>query len=81
MYAKALFGLALEKQGQKEKLDMILQNIAQFLQQDEEDQTAYLKLPETVRGRVFERILKVLPERVTLVSDLTLHLARLAPGA
>ena len=43
--------------------------------------SAYLKLPETVRGRVFERILKVLPERVTLVSDLTLHLARLAPGA
>jgi len=46
VYAKALFGLALEKQGQKEKLAMILQNISQFLQQDEEDQTAYLKLPE-----------------------------------
>ncbi len=46
VYAKALYGLALEKQGQKEKLAMILQNISQFLQQDEEDQTAYLKLPE-----------------------------------
>ncbi len=32
--------------GDKEKLDMILQNIQQFLVQDEENQTAYLKLPE-----------------------------------
>jgi SAM-dependent methyltransferase len=40
--------------------------------------SAYLKLPETVRGHVFKRILKVLPERVTLVADITLHLARLA---
>ena len=40
--------------------------------------SAYLKLPETIRGQVFERILTVLPERVTLVSDITLHLARLA---
>ena len=43
--------------------------------------SAYLKLPDTVRGHVFERILRVLPERVTLVADIILHLARLAPGA
>ena len=47
VYAKALFGLALEKQAdQKEKLAMILQNIRQFVVEDNEDQTAYLKLPE-----------------------------------
>jgi SAM-dependent methyltransferase len=43
--------------------------------------SAYLELPETIRGQVFERILRVLPERVTLVADVTLHCARLAPEA
>ncbi|HEY3712996.1 MAG TPA: class I SAM-dependent methyltransferase [Jatrophihabitantaceae bacterium] len=38
--------------------------------------SAYLELPEPVRAHVFDRIRKVLPERVTLVADLTLHLAR-----
>jgi len=38
--------------------------------------SAYLQLPETVREHVFDRIRNVLPERVTLVADLTLHLAR-----
>src|ERR1700676_365716 len=47
VYAKALFGLALEKQGEKEKLAMILQNISQFVVEDNEDQTAYLKLPDS----------------------------------
>jgi uncharacterized protein YfaS (alpha-2-macroglobulin family) len=46
VYAKAMFGLALHKLGDKEKLDMILQNIEQFLVQDTENETAYLKLPE-----------------------------------
>jgi hypothetical protein len=47
VYAKAVFGLALHKQGgQQEKLDMILQNISQFVVKDGENQTAYLKLPE-----------------------------------
>ena len=45
VYSKAMFGLALEKQSQKEKLDTILQNISQYVVQDKEDQTAYLKLP------------------------------------
>lgn len=46
VYAKALYGLALVKQKQQEKLDMVLQNIEQFVVQDNENQTAYLKLPE-----------------------------------
>jgi len=46
VYAKAMFGLALHKQGEKEKLDMILQNINQFVQQDDENQTAWLNLPD-----------------------------------
>ncbi len=46
VYAKALFGLALQKQQQAEKLATVMQNIDQFLEQDDENQTAYLKLPE-----------------------------------
>lgn len=46
VYAKALYGLALEKQGERDKLAMILRNIGQFVVQDDENQTAYLKLPE-----------------------------------
>ena len=44
-YAKAVFGIALFKQKQQEKLDMILRNLEQFLVQDDENQTAYLKHP------------------------------------
>jgi SAM-dependent methyltransferase len=40
--------------------------------------SAYLTLPEPVRADVLDRILHVLPERVTLGADLTLHLARMA---
>jgi hypothetical protein len=39
--------------------------------------SAYLELPDAVREHVFDRILKVLPERVTVAADITLHLARL----
>jgi uncharacterized protein YfaS (alpha-2-macroglobulin family) len=45
VYAKAMYGLALHKQQQADKLDMILQNIKQFVVQDDENQTAYLKMP------------------------------------
>jgi uncharacterized protein YfaS (alpha-2-macroglobulin family) len=45
VYAKAMFGVALDKVGDKEKLTMIVRNIDQFLVQDEENETAYLKLP------------------------------------
>ena len=44
-YGKAVYGLALHSQDQGEKLDMILQNIEQFVVEDAENQTAYLKLP------------------------------------
>ncbi|HLX61044.1 MAG TPA: alpha-2-macroglobulin family protein [Planctomycetota bacterium] len=46
VYGKAMFGLALNKQKQAEQLRMIMQNIEQYLVQDDENQTAYLKLPE-----------------------------------
>jgi len=45
VYGKCVFGLALHKVGDKKKLDMILQNVSQYLVQDDENQTAYLKLP------------------------------------
>jgi len=45
-YSKAMFALALQKQGQKEQLDMLLSNLRQFVVEDNENQTAYLKLPE-----------------------------------
>jgi uncharacterized protein YfaS (alpha-2-macroglobulin family) len=43
--AKAMFGLALHKEQQGDKLAMILRNIDQFVVRDEENQTAYLRLP------------------------------------
>jgi uncharacterized protein YfaS (alpha-2-macroglobulin family) len=46
VYAKAMFGVALDKIGDQEKRDMIVRNIEQFLVQDQENETAYLKLPE-----------------------------------
>jgi uncharacterized protein YfaS (alpha-2-macroglobulin family) len=45
VYGKAVYGLALHSQKQTEKLDMILQNIEQFVVEDAENQTAYLQLP------------------------------------
>ncbi len=54
VYAKALFGLALHQQASggrepavADKLAMILKNIEQFVVEDEENQTAYLRLPQT----------------------------------
>jgi SAM-dependent methyltransferase len=40
--------------------------------------SAYLELPAPVREHVLDRIHSVLPERVTLIADITLHLARVA---
>jgi uncharacterized protein YfaS (alpha-2-macroglobulin family) len=45
VYAKAMYGLALHKLKENAKLEMILENIDQFLQEDKENQTTYLKLP------------------------------------
>jgi uncharacterized protein YfaS (alpha-2-macroglobulin family) len=46
VYAKGILGLALAKVKANERLAMIVQNIDQFLVQDNENQAAYLKLPE-----------------------------------
>jgi uncharacterized protein YfaS (alpha-2-macroglobulin family) len=46
VYDKAMFGVALDKVGDKEKLAMIVQNIGQFVVEDPENESAYLKLPE-----------------------------------
>ncbi|MGD9173852.1 MAG: MG2 domain-containing protein [Desulfobacterales bacterium] len=47
VYAKAMFGLALVKVEDNEKLAMIIKNIEQFLVVDDENQTAYLNLPNS----------------------------------
>ncbi|MFB3892685.1 MAG: alpha-2-macroglobulin [Phycisphaerae bacterium] len=46
VYAKAMFGLALHRVGETEERDMLITNVEQFLVQDDENQTAFLKLPE-----------------------------------
>jgi len=45
VYAKAMFGMALVKAEDRDKLAMIVKNIDQFLVRDSENQTAYLNLP------------------------------------
>lgn len=45
VYAKVLFALAMKNENDKEKLEMLLQNIRQYLVLDNENETAYLKLP------------------------------------
>ncbi|MEJ2286333.1 MAG: hypothetical protein P8X85_22380, partial [Desulfobacterales bacterium] len=47
VYAKAMFGMALYKLEDSQKLNMIMQNIEQYLVQDDENQTAYLNLPNS----------------------------------
>ena len=46
VYAKGLIGLAFHASGQQQRLEMVVRNIDQFLQQDDENQTAWLHLPE-----------------------------------
>jgi uncharacterized protein YfaS (alpha-2-macroglobulin family) len=46
VYAKGLFGLALSQVKAAERLAMVVRNIDQYLVQDDENQTAFLKLPE-----------------------------------
>jgi hypothetical protein len=46
VYAMAMYGITLEKQGEKEKLDMVMRNVSQYVQQDDENQTAWLRLPD-----------------------------------
>ncbi len=40
--------------------------------------SAYLLLPDSVRRHVLDLVLDVLPPQVTVVADLTVHLARKA---
>jgi len=47
VYALAMFGLALYKLEDSASLEMILRNIEQYLVEDDENQTAYLKLPNS----------------------------------
>jgi uncharacterized protein YfaS (alpha-2-macroglobulin family) len=46
VYSKVVFGLALEKQRQKEQLEMMLDNLRQYVKEDDENQTAWLQLPQ-----------------------------------
>ncbi len=46
VYAKAVFALAVHRVGDAEKLGMLRQNLEQYLVQDPENETAYLKMPE-----------------------------------
>ncbi len=46
VYAKSMFAMALHRVGDVEKRDAVITNIEQFLVQDDENQTAYLRLPE-----------------------------------
>ncbi len=45
VYSLAMYGLALEKQGEKEKLAMVVRNIGQYVEEDDENQTAWLNMP------------------------------------
>ncbi|MBM3998777.1 MAG: alpha-2-macroglobulin [Planctomycetes bacterium] len=45
LYAKALIGLAFDRQGEADKVAMIVRNLNQYLVQDEENETAYLRTP------------------------------------
>ena len=44
IYGMSMAGLAFHKQGHKDKVDMIVRNIDQYLVMDKENQTAYLNL-------------------------------------
>jgi hypothetical protein len=44
LYGKALYALSLLKQKENEKLDMVFRNLEQFLEEDAENQTAWLRM-------------------------------------
>ncbi len=45
VYGMTMYGIALDKQGEHDKLAMLLRNIGQYVQQDDENQTAWLNMP------------------------------------
>jgi alpha-2-macroglobulin len=47
-YGLAMYGVALQKQHEADKLAMVMQNLRQYVVEDNEDQTAYLKLPDGI---------------------------------
>ena len=47
VYAKAMYAMALHRQKQFVRRDMLIRNIEQYLVEDEENQTAYLRLPNS----------------------------------
>jgi len=47
VYSLSMYGLALHRQQETDKLNMVLRNISQFLVEDDENQTAYLNLPQS----------------------------------
>jgi uncharacterized protein YfaS (alpha-2-macroglobulin family) len=48
VYALATYGLALHAQNEAEKLAMVMQNISQYVVEDNENQTAWLNLPANI---------------------------------
>ena len=46
VYAKAVFGIGLHKVSDEEKLAMVMRNINQYVVQDDENETAYIKNPQ-----------------------------------
>jgi alpha-2-macroglobulin len=48
VYGLAMYGLALHQQDESEKLAMVMRNIGQYVVEDDENQTAYLNLPEGI---------------------------------
>jgi uncharacterized protein YfaS (alpha-2-macroglobulin family) len=48
VYSLAMYGLALHKQKEVDKLAMVMRNISQYVVEDDENQTAYLNLPEGI---------------------------------
>ncbi|MEX0614167.1 MAG: alpha-2-macroglobulin, partial [Pirellulales bacterium] len=48
VYGLAMYGLALHKQHEADRLAMVMRNIGQYVVEDDENQTAYLNLPEGI---------------------------------
>ncbi|HEX5472937.1 MAG TPA: MG2 domain-containing protein [Lacipirellulaceae bacterium] len=48
VYGLATYGLALNKQHDAQKLAMIMRNISQYVVQDNENQTAFLNIPQNI---------------------------------
>jgi len=47
VYSLATFGLAIQQQGNQERLAMVMQNLGQYVEQDDENQTAWLNIPNS----------------------------------